>query len=163
LRKEIEMATYNVYRNDEKIATGLTEKSYTDTNLTPNTEYTYRVSAENSAGESELSESITVKTLPVSVTGVSVSPQTSTAEAGTAGTRQLTVTVEPENATNKNVTYSITPDAEGLSVSQSGLITWTEETPANVYVTEVKTEDGEHTATHSLTLTEPEEPGEGDA
>lgn len=86
-----------------------------------------------------------------------MSPKTSTAEAGTAGNRRLTVTVEPENATNKNVTYKITPTAEGLSVSDSGLITWTEETPANVYVTEVKTEDGNHTATHSLTLTEPEQ------
>lgn len=64
--------------------------------------------------------------------------------------------MEPENATNKNVTYEITPTAQGLSVSDSGVVTWTEETPANVYVTEVKTEDGGHTATHSLTLTEPE-------
>lgn len=67
--------------------------------------------------------------------------------------------MEPENATNKNVTYKITPTAEGLSVSDSGVITWTEETPANVYVTEVKTEDGNHIATHSLTLTEPEPEG----
>lgn len=65
--------------------------------------------------------------------------------------------MEPENATNKNVTYEITPTAQGLSVSDSGVVTWAEETPANVYVTEIKTEDGNHTATHSLTLTDPEQ------
>jgi len=150
------MVTYNVYRNSEKVASGLTEKTYTDTELEPNTSYSYQVSAENEVGESELSESIVATTLPVSVTGLSISPQTSTAEAGTAGSRQLTVTIEPENATNKNVTYNITPSATGLSVSDTGRIEWTEDTPANVYVTEVKTEDGGHTATHSLTLTEPE-------
>lgn len=152
------MVTYNVYRNSEKVASGLTKKTYTDTGLEPNTSYTYQVSAENEVEESELSEPIIVTTLPVSVTGLSISPQTSTAEAGKAGSRQLTVTVEPENATNKNVTFTITPSATGLSVSDTGLITWTEDTPANVYVTEVKTEDGGYTATHSLTLTEPEEP-----
>lgn len=54
--------TYNVYRNDEKVATGLTSKSYTDSNLTPATEYTYHVTAENEHGESGASASITVTT-----------------------------------------------------------------------------------------------------
>lgn len=153
------MTTYNVYRNDEKIASGLTEKTFTDTGLEPNTEYKYRVSAENEYGESELSDPIMVKTLPVSVTGVSVSPMTSSAESGTSGNRQLTVAIEPENATNKNVTYSIEPSAEGLSVSDSGLIEWTEYTPPGVYTTTITTEDGGFTATHTLTLNEPE-PGE---
>lgn len=54
--------TYNVYRNDEKVASGLTEKTYTDTGLTPATEYTYHVTAENEHGESGNSESIKVTT-----------------------------------------------------------------------------------------------------
>lgn len=152
------MVTYNVYRDGVKVASGLTEKTYTDTDLTPNTAYTYQVSAENRVGESDLSESVEVTTLPISVTGVSVSPQTSTAEAGTEGFRQLTVTIQPENATNQNVTFTITPEATGLTVNQNGRIEWTEETPAGEYVTEIRTEDGGHTATHSLTLTEPEPP-----
>lgn len=37
--------TYNVYRNGVKVAEGLTEKTFTDTGLDPNTTYTYHVSA----------------------------------------------------------------------------------------------------------------------
>ncbi|GLO66132.1 fibronectin type III domain-containing protein [Oceanobacillus kimchii] len=54
--------TYNVYRDGGKIASNLTEKLYTDTNLTPNTTYEYQVSAQNETGESELSEAISVTT-----------------------------------------------------------------------------------------------------
>lgn len=54
--------TYNVYRDGEKIKSGLTAKSYTDTGLKPNTTYEYQVSAQNEFGESELSSPISVKT-----------------------------------------------------------------------------------------------------
>ncbi|WP_405101421.1 hypothetical protein [Oceanobacillus sp. FSL H7-0719] len=54
--------TYNVYRNDEKVATGLTEKVYTDENLTPETTYTYHITAENEHGESGASNQIEVTT-----------------------------------------------------------------------------------------------------
>ncbi|WP_404852191.1 putative Ig domain-containing protein [Enterococcus gallinarum] len=91
----------------------------------------------------------------VPVTGVTVSPKTSSAVAGTAGNRQLTATVAPQNATNKKVTYSIAPATTGLAVSSSGNITWTETVPAGEYTTTIETEDGSHTDTHVLTLTEP--------
>lgn len=149
--------TYNVYRNDEKIATGLKEKTYTDEGLEPDTEYVYQVSAENEVGESELSDAITVKTDPVKVTGVTVSPKTSTAESGEAGSRDLTATVEPSNATNKSITFS-TEDIEGLSVSSSGKLEWTADTPAGTYETTVTTEDGGFTDTHTLILEEQDEP-----
>src|SRR5699024_2645005 len=48
------------------------------------------------------------------VTGVSLSPKTSTADAGTGGSRDLTATDEPEHALDKSVTFS-TEDVEGLS------------------------------------------------
>lgn len=54
--------TYNVYRDNEKVASGLTEKTYTDTDLTPSTEYSYHVTAENEHGESGSSNTITVMT-----------------------------------------------------------------------------------------------------
>ena len=100
-----------------------------------------------------------------SVTGVSLSPKTSTADAGTGGSRDLTATVEPEHALDKGVTFS-TEDVEGLSVSSSGLLEWTADTPAGTYETTVTTDDGGFTDTHVLTLTElepepepePEEP-----
>src|SRR5699024_5856470 len=151
--------TYNVYRNDEKVATGLTDKTYTDEGLEPNTEYIYQISAENEAGESELSEPTTIKTLPIEVTGVSLSPKTSTGEAETAGSRDLNATVEPSNATNKMVTFE-TEDVAGLSVSSSGKLEWTADTPAGTYETVVTTEDGGFTDTHTLTLEEQEEPEE---
>ena len=93
-----------------------------------------------------------------------MSPKTGNAEIGTAGERQLTANVAPENATNKAVTYSIAPTATGLSVNASGKITWTAETPAGTYTTTVKTADGNKTDTHVLTLKEPTEPNpeEGD-
>lgn len=57
--------TYNIYRDGVKIATKIQGKEYRDTGLDPDTEYTYQVSAENSAGESTLSDPITVKTEPI--------------------------------------------------------------------------------------------------
>jgi len=94
-----------------------------------------------------------------SVTSVSLSPKTSTAESGTAGDRDLTATVEPEHALNKTVTFS-TEDVGGLSVSSSGKLEWTADTPAGTYETVVTTEDGGFTDTHTLTLEEQEEPEE---
>ncbi|HBI1607671.1 TPA: phage tail protein [Enterococcus faecalis] len=88
----------------------------------------------------------------MAVTGLEFSPKTSTADAGTAGSRQITATVLPENAINKKVTYKITPETEGLAVSETGNITWTETVPAGVYTTTGTTEDGKKTAQHTLTL-----------
>lgn len=98
---------------------------------------------------------VTVEEPVVNVTGVSLSPKTSTGESGGAGSRDLTETVEPSDATNKSVSYSI-DDAEGLTVSSSGKIEWTADTPAGEYTTTVTTDDGGHTDTHVLTLEEPE-------
>lgn len=97
----------------------------------------------------------------VDVTGISVTPKTSTAEAGESGSRQLIVTIEPDNATNKNVVYETEDGVEGLSVNDNGLIEWTDMTPAGTYTTTVTTEDEDFTDTHVLTLTEPD-PEEGD-
>ena len=60
----------------------------------------------------------------------------------------------PTDATDKTVTYTI-EDAEGLTVSNTGLISWTADTPSGTYQTTVTTTDGGLTDTHSLTLTEP--------
>lgn len=91
----------------------------------------------------------------VDVTGITLSPKTSTAEAGEPGNRQLTATVMPEDATNKDMSFEI-DNAVGLSVSGTGRIEWTENTPSGQYTTKVTTEDGGFTDTHVLTLTEPE-------
>ncbi|MGM9897992.1 MAG: phage tail protein [Enterococcus faecalis] len=102
--------------------------------------------------ESERVNIPTFKTLSVAVTDLEFSPKTSTADAGTAGSRQITATVLPENANNKKVNYDISPVTEGLSISETGKITWTEAVPAGVYTTTGTTEDGKKTAQHILTL-----------
>ena len=87
------------------------------------------------------------------MTGVSISPKTSTAETGTGGSRQLSATVDPVNATNQDVSYT-----SDLTVTDGGLLSWTAETAAGDYTTTV-TADG-FTATHVLTLTDPVPPVE---
>ena len=87
------------------------------------------------------------------MTGVSISPKTSTAETGTDGSRQLSATVDPVNATNQDVSYT-----SDLTVTDGGLLSWTAETAAGDYTTTV-TADG-FAATHVLTLTDPVPPVE---
>ncbi|EHK9417738.1 TPA: phage tail protein [Enterococcus faecalis] len=142
---------YIVYKGEEVVVPA-SPSPLEITGIEPNTDVpagTYQV------GFTDGGEKVNVpafKTLPIAVTGLEFSPKTSTADAGTAGSRQITATVLPENATNKKVTYEITPETEGLAVSETGNITWTEAVPAGVYTTTGTTEDGKKTAQHTLTL-----------
>lgn len=154
---------FKIYRGDEVVTEG--ESPLNITGLEPNTEIDageYQAVRVDGDNESDRVDIPAFTTLPIDVTGVSLSPKTSNAEAGTAGNRQLNATVSPSNATNKSVSYAISPDADGLAVSGSGNITWTESTPAGEYTTTVTTDDGEYTDTHVLTLTEPEPDPEPD-
>lgn len=56
--------TYNIYQDGEKIATDVTETTYTATGLEPSETYSFQVSATDTVTnlESELSEPITVTT-----------------------------------------------------------------------------------------------------
>lgn len=153
---------FRIYKGNEVVVEG--ESPLTITGLEPNADIpkgTYEVVRVDGERESVRVDIPAFKTLPINVTGVSLSPKTSSAEVGTPGTRQLTPTVVPNNATNKEVSYKIEPATDGLSVSNSGLISWSEIVPAGNYTTTVTTQDGEYTDTHVLTLTEPE-PEEGE-
>ena len=88
-------ASYNVYRNGQKIA-NVTEVTYTDQNLTPNTNYCYNVTAVNGMSESELSEEACAKTLAVEGVDVPETPVV-TATATSDSTIVLTWN-EVENA-----------------------------------------------------------------
>ena len=147
---------YKIYQGDNEIAT-TDDKEYTVEGLTPNTDYSFSVS-EVIGNEESGKATVAIKTKPINVTGVTLSPKTSTGETGIAGERQLTATVAPTDATNKAVTYSIAPSVTGLAVNASGKIPWTAETPAGTYTTTVKTADGNKTDTHALTLSDPPEP-----
>jgi hypothetical protein len=75
-----------------------------------------------------------------------VSPTTATISVG--GTQQLTATVLPSNATNKNVTWSSSNTAV-TTVSTSGLVTAIAVGSATITVT---TQDGNYTATSVITI-----------
>ncbi len=82
----------------------------------------------------------------VPVTGVTVAPDTSNLVVG--DTQQLTATVLPANATNKNVTWS-SNDANVATVSASGLVTAGSVGSATITVITV---DGNFTDTCSVTV-----------
>ena len=83
----------------------------------------------------------------VDVTGVTLAP--TTASLLVASTQQLTPTVAPANATNKNVTYT-TSNSAVATVSASGLITAVSAGNATITVT---TQDKAKTATCTVTVT----------
>lgn len=81
----------------------------------------------------------------------SVSVEPTEASIGTkegSNTVQLTATVLPEDATNKNVTWTLTSDSEVITVDKNGLVTATGDGTATVTAT---TEDGGKTATCAIT------------
>ena len=112
----------------------------------------------STAGNKADTATVTVTVPVVTVAGVTLSPKTSTSEAGKADGANLTATVAPPNATNRAVTYSIAPTTTGLTVISSGRVEWTDAVPAGTYTTTVKTTDGAKTDTHVLTLTAAPEP-----
>lgn len=145
--------SYKVYKGDELIAT-TDEKEYTVTGLEPNTEYPFSVSQVIGDKESEKA-TITVKTKPISVTGVTVAPKTLESDAGKADGANVSATVQPSNATNKNVTYKVEPTTDGLTVNASGRVEWTANVPVGEYTITATTADGNKTDTCKLTLKQP--------
>lgn len=83
----------------------------------------------------------------ISVASVTVAPTTASIVVG--ATRQLTPTVLPANAANKNVTYQ-SSDATKATVSGTGLVTAVAAGTANITV---KTTDGNKTAVCAVTVT----------
>ena len=83
----------------------------------------------------------------IAVTGVSLDQQTATVKVG--GTLNLEAEIEPENATNKNVTWS--SDNEAVATVSGGVVTAVK---AGTAVITVTTEDGGKTATCTVTVSE---------
>lgn len=112
--------------------------------------YSVKLTVSNTAGSDELIENdyITVSDLVVAVTGVSITEGDQTLEKGT--TVQLTAVVEPENATNKNKTWS-SDDETVATVSATGLVTGVAEGTATITVT---TQDGNKTDSITVTVVE---------
>ncbi len=107
------------------------------------------------AGTSTTVESIVLTlgaTGPVVVTGVTVSPTSTSIVAGQ--TAQLTATVLPANADNKNISWS-TGDGSIASVDDNGKVTANSVGETTITVT---TEDGGFTASCEVTVTAPPAP-----
>lgn len=92
---------------------------------------------------------VTVTAAPVVISVTGVTLDESTATLAPNGTKQLTATVAPADATNKAVTWS--SSAEGIAtVSDDGLVTAVADGEATITVTTV---DGSFTDTCTVTVT----------
>jgi len=120
--------TFNIYRDGEQVASDLTDTEYTDEGLTPNTDYQYQVSAQNEAGESDLSEAITVHTDFSDVESISVSQNAITLTVGDTAT--LTASVLPSTA-NPSVIWS-SSDESIATVDEDGVVTAVAEGTATI-------------------------------
>ena len=103
---------------------------------------------------------VTVKKKVIAVTGVKLSAASMTLREGDKGT--LTATVEPANATNKNVKWW-TSDLDIVSVGSTlgGSTGYVEARKAGTATVTVKTEDGEFSASCEITVEKKEVPVTG--
>ncbi len=118
---------------------------------TPTADGTFKftVTATNKAGSDSREFTLTVNKATVSVTGVKLDKTTLSLVEGASA--QLTATVLPENATNKNVTWS-SDKPEIATVDNNGKVTAVMEGTANITVT---TNDGSKTASCAVTVNKP--------
>ncbi|ERK06048.1 hypothetical protein L580_2732 [Serratia fonticola AU-P3(3)] len=86
----------------------------------------------------------------VPVTGVTLSPATSTGAAG--GTSTFTVTVQPTNATNKAFTVASTDAAKATATAAGNVVTVNRVATGSGQII-VSTVDGNKVAVHSVTIT----------
>ena len=115
-----------------------------DGNITRLSLGTATVTVTTEDGGFTASAEITV--MPVRVTGVSISPKAASVDLGR--TIQLTASITPSNATNKNLSWSVS-DETIISVDDRGTVTGLSGGTATVTVT---TEDGGFTASAEITV-----------
>lgn len=113
---------------------------------------TFTAKAENSAGSDSKQYTLTIAPKPtVSVTGVKLDQASLSLTVGGTGT--LNATVQPDNATNKAVTWS--SSNETVATVENGVITAVGAGTADITVT---TQDGQKTAVCAVTVTQPQPP-----
>ena len=139
-----------IWSNSGNLPAGLTLDENTGViSGTPTADGTFNftVKATNTGGSDSEQLSITIDAQTnVPVTGVTLSQtELSLTEGNTA---QLTATVKPDDATNKNVTWS-SDDTSVATVDATGKVTAVSAGTATITVT---TEDGEKTATCTVTV-----------
>ena len=128
---------------------GLTLNSDGTITGTPTTagQFTFTATATNSAGSDSKEYELTINAPQnIPVNGVTLNP--TLLSLFTGGSETLTATVEPSNATNKNVTWS--SDKPEVATVENGKVTAKAAGTATITVT---TEDGGKTATCAVTVT----------
>ena len=131
---------------------GATEASYTTgTTTTSMSGYQYRCVVTGSGGVSVISKTatLTVQAKPASVPVTGVKLNTETLELFTGNTATLTATVEPDNATNKAVTWESSDTT--VATVQDGTVTAVKAGEATITAT---TQDGGKTDTCTVTVTD---------
>lgn len=98
--------------------------------------------------DTNLSATVEVTVKPVAVETVTITPDSTTVEAGK--TVALTSKVLPENATNQKVTWA-SKNTEFATVDQSGVVTGVAAGTATI---EITSKDGSHKATAIVEVTE---------
>lgn len=111
---------YYIYQNNEKVKEVDGEKTVTITGLKANNKYSFAVSAFNGVRESEKSNVVEVTTGSVPVTSITLT--ISGGDKMEIGQSiKATVAIEPENATNKSVTYK-SSDEKVATVAADGTV-----------------------------------------
>lgn len=134
------------------ISENATSSTYTISNTTTDMSgYQYRCVVTSASGVSVISQTatLTVQTKPASVPVTGVKLNTETLELFTGNTATLTATVEPDNATKKNVTWS--SNNADVATVDNGTVT---AVGAGKTTITVQTQDGNHTATCTVTVTQ---------
>ncbi|MNS89379.1 hypothetical protein D3C72_1233890 [compost metagenome] len=86
----------------------------------------------------------------VAVTGVTVTPATSTGAAG--GTSTFTVNISPTGATNKDFTVATTDATKATATASGTTVTVNRVASGNAQII-INTEDGNFVAVHTVTVT----------
>lgn len=136
------------------ISENATSSTYTISNTTTDMSgYQYRCVVTGSGGVSVISQTatLTVQAKPASVPVTGVTLDKTTLELFTGDSATLTATVQPDDATNKNVTWQ--SDNANVATVQNGTVNAVGAGEATITVT---TEDGEKTATCKVTVTQSE-------
>lgn len=89
------------------------------------------------------------ETAAVPVTGVTVTPTTSTGAAG--GTTTFTVNIAPTGATNKGFSVASTDSAKATAVASGSTVTVTRVAAGSAQIV-INTDDGNFVATHTVTV-----------
>lgn len=147
--------SFKIYKGNAVVAEG--ESPLEITGVAPNTDVAageyQAVRVEFDDRESERVDIPAFTTLPIEVTGVTLSQKTMTLDIGAEKT--LTATVEPENATDKTVRYN-TSDREVATVSSTGDVRIV--TGVGPGTATITARAGEQSATCTVTVREPEPP-----